>query len=79
MQEVGVIKEVGSVSDCTEELIKLLKERRVIPFIGSGFSQSCRLPSWGQLVEVLSEHFKCPDPFKGNYRFLYKCWIYVGN
>ncbi|WP_068615380.1 SIR2 family protein [Paenibacillus tuaregi] len=39
------------------ELIQSFKDKRVIPFIGAGFSKSCGFPSWYELIEHLLEHF----------------------
>lgn len=40
-----------------KDLTYLLKEKSVIPFIGSGFSKACGLPAWGELVDLLLDKF----------------------
>lgn len=39
------------------ELVELIIEKRVIPFIGAGFSKTCGFPSWKQLIEQLLKKF----------------------
>jgi hypothetical protein len=41
-----------------KELVLLLQEKNVIPFIGSGFSKGCGLPSWNELVDFLLDRFR---------------------
>jgi hypothetical protein len=36
-----------------EQLIDMLKQRRVIPFIGAGFSTSLGLPLWEDLLKKI--------------------------
>lgn len=40
-----------------KELITDIKEKRLNPFIGAGFSKMCGLPSWLELIEILSKEF----------------------
>jgi len=39
-----------------DDLIALAAERRLIPFVGAGFSASLGLPSWEKLLEQVCEH-----------------------
>ncbi len=39
-----------------DDLINLAAERRLIPFVGAGFSASLGLPSWEKLLEQVCEH-----------------------
>ncbi|SDJ87438.1 SIR2 family protein [Paenibacillus naphthalenovorans] len=39
------------------ELVYSLREGRVIPFIGAGFSKACGFPSWYELIQKLLERF----------------------
>ena len=41
----------------TAQLVDLLVEKRVIPFIGAGFSMNCGLPSWRKLIDLLLDSF----------------------
>ncbi|TQJ31473.1 SIR2 family protein [Microbacterium sp. SLBN-146] len=39
-----------------DDLVTLAAERRLIPFVGAGFSASLGLPSWERLLEQVCEH-----------------------
>ncbi|WP_167583209.1 SIR2 family protein [Kineococcus rubinsiae] len=41
--------------DIPDDLIAAIAERRVIPFVGAGFSASVGLPDWSQLLRKLAE------------------------
>ena len=45
------------------ELIDALRERRVIPFIGAGFSSSLNLPVWDQLLRQIADDIEDSLPF----------------
>lgn len=46
------------MSNELKELVLLLQEKCVIPFIGSGFSKTCGLPAWSELVNFLLDRFR---------------------
>lgn len=39
-------------------LVKDLQDRKVIPFVGAGFSRACGYPGWSQLLKSIVEGFK---------------------
>lgn len=45
------------------ELVEKLAERRVIPFIGAGFSSSLRFPNWLELLQRIYQELDLPDSF----------------
>jgi len=44
------------------KLVEMARARRVIPFIGSGFSASLNLPDWESLLTKLAEDIDSPIP-----------------
>jgi len=46
------------MSEIISELLDLLKEHKLIPFVGAGFSESCGCPCAESLIQQLSLHFK---------------------
>lgn len=42
-----------------DEVVEMLAERRVIPFIGAGFSASLKLPNWDKLLSKVAEDITC--------------------
>jgi len=44
--------------DIPNELTDAVRQKRVIPFIGAGLSMSLGLPSWSQLMEMVSEELE---------------------
>lgn len=44
--------------DSKTELIRMLKSRRVIPFIGAGFSTALKLPNWEDLLKEISNEIE---------------------
>jgi len=44
-----------------EALAKMASERRVIPFVGAGFSFCLGLPGWSDLLEEVAEHLRISD------------------
>ncbi|MEA4926425.1 MAG: SIR2 family protein [Syntrophomonadaceae bacterium] len=46
------------MADIISDLLNRLQERRLIPFIGAGFSESCGCPSAGSLIYKLARHFQ---------------------
>jgi hypothetical protein len=48
-----------------EKLVEMLRERRVIPFIGAGFSQNLGYPGWDELLQGIADEtygHKLPFP-----------------
>lgn len=45
------------------ELVRLVEERRLIPFVGAGFSSPLGLPSWDDLLRRVSGALEQPLPF----------------
>lgn len=39
------------------DLVQAFRDKRVIPFIGAGFSKACGFPSWSELIQHLLERF----------------------
>jgi len=55
------------------EIRKLVEEKKLIPFIGAGFSTPLGLPSWNELIRKLAVQLDWdPDVFmqSGNYNYL---------
>jgi len=48
------------------ELLDLLKEKKVIPFIGAGFSEGCGCPTGRSLTQHLLNHFQLNDHISSN-------------
>src|SRR5580658_6011382 len=46
-----------------DELIALLRARRVIPFIGAGFSTALDLPDWDSLLQNIAADLEDDIPF----------------
>jgi hypothetical protein len=46
-----------------DRLLPMLRSRRVIPFIGAGFSSSMGLPNWEDLLKVIAKEIRDPTPF----------------
>lgn len=46
-----------------ERLVQLVSERRIIPFIGSGFSAALGLPTWDELLSKVAEDLECGVPY----------------
>src|SRR6185295_18982593 len=44
-----------------EALARMARERRVIPFVGAGFSSGLGLPGWSDLLENVAEHLRISD------------------
>jgi SIR2-like domain len=47
-----------------EELVSLAAERRLIPFLGAGFSASLGLPSWEHMLEKVCQGIEGSIPFE---------------
>lgn len=47
-----------------QELLDLLRDRRVIPFIGAGFSAPLGLPDWDTLLRNIATELEDPLPFE---------------
>ena len=47
-----------------DDLVGLVAERRVIPFIGAGFSVALNLPDWDHLLALLSEETEGSLPYE---------------
>jgi len=45
-----------------DDLVEMLKQRRVIPFIGAGFSASLGLPDWDQMLRQMSAELEPGSP-----------------
>jgi hypothetical protein len=52
------------VASIPDELVGLVSERRVIPFIGAGFSLALNLPDWDQLLARLAEETDESMPYE---------------
>jgi hypothetical protein len=46
-----------------EELVELARDRRIIPFVGAGFSDSLGLPSWDAMLRGLCDKVEGSLPF----------------
>jgi hypothetical protein len=60
-------------SDVHTKLKELSKDKKLIPFIGAGFSVPLELPSWNELIRILAEKLEWDsDVFlqSGNYNYL---------
>lgn len=49
--------------DSPEELVSLVQERRIIPFIGAGFSAGLGLPEWEGMLRLLASQTEDVLPF----------------
>jgi SIR2-like domain len=47
-----------------QELIEMITQRRVIPFIGAGFSSSLNLPNWETLLKNISKEIENSLPYE---------------
>jgi hypothetical protein len=52
------------VASIPDDLVGLVAERRVIPFIGAGFSLALNLPDWDQLLARLAEETESSLPYE---------------
>lgn len=67
-------------SDLHAKLKQLTAEKKLIPFIGAGFSVPLKLPSWDSLIRILAEKLGWdPDVFiqSGNNNYLQLAEYYV--
>jgi len=46
------------MAEIISDLLNILKEQKLIPFVGAGFSESCGCPCAESLIQQLSLHFK---------------------
>ncbi len=68
----------SSVDLTLQKCRELIREKRLIPFIGAGLSTRFRFPSWAQLIDLVAEELGWdPDVFKLSGNFLQLAEYYV--
>lgn len=54
-----------------DELIQMIEERRVIPFLGAGFSRGLDFPLWNELLETIAKDINLDMPIEDLKKYCY--------
>jgi SIR2-like domain len=52
---------LAKMATIPEALARMASERRVIPFVGAGFSKGLGLPGWSDLLEKVADHLRIAE------------------